>query len=608
MAEMTRWGENVYRDEAPAWQEYPRPQMQREDWQCLNGMWDYAVSGRETETMPEAEGKIRVPFCIESVLSGVERPLQPEEKLWYRRTFSLPQEWEGSRILLHFGAVDWQARVFVNGTKVTEHCGGYTPFSADITDTLQPGDNELVVAVTDPTDAKGQPRGKQSLDPQVIFYTAVSGIWQTVWMEPVPARYITGVEIIPDLKNEGIDLQVKVSDDTHVPVSVEICDEEGEVMLCQECLSTEKVFCRIPQMHLWTPETPCLYTLRVSFAEDEDCVISYFAMRTVEISQGKNGTPLITLNGKPCFQIGLLDQGYWPDGLYTCPSEEAMEEELRAVKELGFNMLRKHVKVEPARWYYLCDRLGILVWQDMVSGGKPLATLEQMMELGKDMALDLGTRDDEEESYRLIVRDAADRENFERELAEMIEALKGFPCICVWVLFNESWGQFDSTRLTEVIRALDPTRPVDANSGWIDQGNGDIRSYHTYAPTIALPPEVGDETDGEEKGQIHSRQTGDREAGDEAGDGRAWAISECGGFTYTVPGHEWKKGEFGYTRSGSLEEYRTAYRTFMEQEVPKIRDHGGSAVIYTQLTDVEGEMNGLFTYDRAVRKVEERFL
>ena len=249
-------------------------------------------------------------------------------------------------------------------------------------------------------------------------------------------------------------------------------------------------------------------------------------------------------------------------------------------------MLRKHVKVEPARWYYLCDRLGILVWQDMVSGGKPLATLEQMMALGKDMALDLGTWDDEEESYRLIVRDAADRENFERELAEMIEALKRFPCICVWVLFNESWGQFDSTRLTEVIRALDPTRPVDANSGWIDQGSGDIRSYHTYAPTIALPPE----------------------AGDEAGDGRAWAISECGGFTYTVPGHEWKKGEFGYTRSGSLEEYRTAYRTFMEQEVPKIRDHGGSAVIYTQLTDVEGEMNGLFTYDRAVRKVEERFL
>ena len=530
-----------------------------------------------------------MPFCIESALSGVKRPLQPEEKLWYRRTFSLPQEWEGRRILLHFGAVDWRAQVFVNGTKVTEHCGGYTPFFADITDALQAGDNELVVAVTDPTDAKAQPRGKQSLDPQIIFYTAVSGIWQTVWMEPVPGRYVTGMEIIPDLKSQGIDLQVKVSDDAHVPVSVEICDEEGEVLLCQECLSMENVFCRIPQMHPWTPETPYLYTLRVSFAEaedNEDSVISYFAMRTVEISQGKNGTPLITLNGKPYFQIGLLDQGYWPDGLYTCPSEEAMEEELRAVKELGFHMLRKHVKVEPARWYYLCDRLGILVWQDMVSGGKPLATLEQMMELGKDMALDLGTRDDEEESYRLIVRDTADRENFERELAEMIEALKRFPCICVWVLFNESWGQFDSTRLTEVIRALDPTRPVDANSGWIDQGNGDIRSYHTYAPTIALPPE----------------------AGDEAGDGRAWAISECGGFTYTVPGHEWKKGEFGYTRSGSLEEYRTAYRTFMEQEVPKIRDHGGSAVIYTQLTDVEGEMNGLFTYDRAVRKVEERFL
>lgn len=607
MAEMTRWGENVYRDEAPAWQEYPRPQMQREDWQCLNGMWDYAVSGRETETMPEAEGKIRVPFCIESVLSGVERPLQPEEKLWYRRTFSLPQEWEGSRILLHFGAVDWQARVFVNGTKVTEHCGGYTPFSADITDTLQPGDNELVVAVTDPTDAKGQPRGKQSLDPQVIFYTAVSGIWQTVWMEPVPARYITGVEIIPDLKNEGIDLQVKVSDDTHVPVSVEICDEEGEVLLCQECLSMENVFCHIPQMHPWTPETPYLYTLRAYFTgeeDNEDCVICYFAMRTVGISQDGDEAPRITLNGEPYFQIGLLDQGYWPDGLYTPPSEEAMEEELRAVKELGFHMLRKHVKVEPARWYYLCDRLGILVWQDMVSGGKPLASLEQMMELGKNMALDLGTRDDEEESYRLIVRDAADRENFERELREMIEALKGFPCICVWVLFNESWGQFDSTRLTEVIRALDPTRPVDANSGWIDQGNGDIRSYHTYAPTLALPPEADSRDENCACGK-KGDGTGDRGTGGEKADGRAWAISECGGFTYTVPGHEWKKEEFGYTRSGSLEEYRIAYRTFMDQEVPKIRDHGGSAVIYTQLTDVEGEMNGLFTYDRTFRKVED---
>ncbi|GAB4127186.1 MAG: glycoside hydrolase family 2 TIM barrel-domain containing protein [Thermogutta sp.] len=538
----TRWAKQVTPDNV--WPEYPRPTMVRPDWTNLNGLWEYAIVPRDSGKPEAWDGKILVPFAVESALSGVRKSVSLEQRLWYRRTFLSPELQEGERLLLHFGAVDWQAAVWLNGKQLGQHTGGYDPFTFDATSALKPGENELVVAVWDPTDAGSQPRGKQVLQPKGIWYTAVTGIWQTVWMEKVPAVHIQGLKIVPDVDRGAV--LVTVQAEGVRPVRVEV-SWNGQVVSQAQGRSGDMIAVPVENPKLWWPDEPNLYDLKVSLLDGDrvtDEVRSYCGMRKIEIAKDEQGIPRMMLNGKALFQFGPLDQGWWPDGLYTAPCDEALKYDIEMTKKYGMNMARKHVKYEPERWYYWCDRLGLLVWQDMPSG-------------------DSG-------------RDAASKANFRRELQAMIDARWNHPSIVVWVPFNEGWGQHDTCDIVSWIQEYDPSRLVNEASGWTDNGCGDLSDMHNY-PGPGMRP-------------VEER--------------RAGVLGEFGGLGLPLAGHTWQaEKNWGYVAYPDRESLTDAYVNLLAKLRPLV-GQGLCAAVYTQTSDVEIEVNGLMTYDREVAKVD----
>lgn len=581
-------------DEPVPLPEYPRPQLVRKEWMNLNGWWAYAIVPGVTgdRGTPERwDGKILVPYPVESALSGVGRPLGTEEVLMYRQTFTLPAEWAGMHVLLHFGAVDYDCRVWVNGEEAGGHRGGYLPFSFDITRCLKPGENILTVAVTDPTDSGLQQRGKQTLKPAGIWYTAVSGIWQTVWLEPVPEVSIAGLTVTGDPMSGKlvVGTEVQFADQPVAGTEEQGCAAgcsvevdvtvEGTVIVSARGQVGDPVTCTLPDPRPWCPEDPFLYGLEVRLLRDGeviDRVESYAALRSFSILKDAAGHPRFALNGKPLFLYGPLDQGYFPDGLYTPPSEEAMLFDIEYTKAIGCNMIRKHVKVEPARWYWHCDRLGMIVWQDMPNGGKPHAGLRALV----PMLLGLH-RDDTRRLKRFGRGHEENRKEYRAELKDMIDALRNFACIACWVPFNENWGQFDARGTADWLKRYDPTRLVDHASGWYDRGGGDVRSMHVYV----IRPKTG------------------------RPDARVFALTEFGGYSLAVPGQLWKEGKkFGYRHYKTPESLTAAYEALLREQIIPLIPKGLAAAIYTQTTDVETEINGYLTYDRRVEKMDKDVL
>ena len=551
----TKWGEALDREHPLP--EYPRPQLRRESFLNLNGVWQYAVSTLNSEP-EEYDGDIVVPFPLESELSGVGRVLQPGEYLWYRREFTLPEDFNVGRVLLHFGAVDQCARVWVNGMDACTHTGGYLPFSADITDLLFEGENTLVVRVTDDTDRSYHTRGKQKLKPGGIWYSPVSGIWQTVWCESVPENYISSLFITPHLEDGSVELLVMGEGAVRAVIDGDAYDFEAGT----------SALLKLREVRAWSPEEPYLYKLELAMGDDR--VESYFAMRSVGIGEDRNGVKRLLLNGKPYFQNGLLDQGWWPDGLYTAPSDEALAFDIAAAKTMGFNMLRKHVKVEPLRWYYHCDRLGMLVWQDMPNGGGAYSAR------AVSAPLLTGSHSRDDKYSKFARREEKGRDEFREELLDMVSHLYNAPSIVTWVIFNEGWGQFDSDKCAEAVLELDSSRILDRTSGWHDQGSGELRSIHLYFDDYKHKPDKL---------------------------GRCVVLSEFGGYTLPIDGHAWPGKPFGYKKFDSQEKFRRALTLLYDGQIRPACMSGLAAAIYTQLTDVENELNGLITYDRRVIKL-----
>lgn len=577
----TRWGKEL--DAEHVLEEYPRPLLARESYINLNGYWDYAFTDvfREPE---EYEGKILVPFSPESVLSGVSRQLMPDEYLWYRRQFELT-DWkeraDRTRILLHFGAVDQACVVYVNGERAAAHTGGYLPFEADISDYVREGENDLTVSAKDLSDTSYHARGKQRLKRGGMFYTAQSGIWQTVWMEEVPKEYIRGIETVADIEKGTV--RIKINADSARPVKIWI-RKPGIYAASAQIRMEEEILCtaqgtanrwiEIPLacVSLWTCDAPWLYYFTAQMGEDR--TESYFAMRKFSVEKDEKGIPRICLNGEPQFQNGVLDQGYWPDGLYTAPSDDAFIFDIKEMKKTGFNMVRKHIKIEPQRWYYHCDRMGMIVWQDMVNGGGAYkywfvtyaATVLSLKDIRvKDIFPTLFSR-----------KDKAGRQEFVREMKETIRVLKGHPSIAAWVIFNEGWGQFQAEDMVRIAREEDPCRLIDQASGWFDQGGGDFKSVHNYFFKLKVKPE----------------------------EERAFVLSEIGGHTYLDQEHSACQRLYGYGAHKDEKSLDNAYEELME----KVRDlipQGLCASVYTQWSDIEEEVNGVYTYDREKRKIRE---
>ena len=554
--------------------EYPRPMLHREDWYNLNGWWDCAFTADAELPLAEAmQTKILVPYSPECEASGVGRTLQPGESLHYHRTFACPAVPAGGRLLLHFGAVDYTCTVRVNDHVVGSHRGGYWPFSLDITEALRPGMNDLWVTVQDPTGNGVQARGKQTLTPGGMFYPAQSGIWQTVWLEPLQPVYITDLRLMPDYDSRTVTVQLETN--TPAVAAVEIFADGVPVAKAELDAGTEKITLAIPEaaFHPWSPESPFLYTVTATLAVG-DRVESYFALRSWQAARDGRGVLRFFLNGKPILLNGLLDQGYWPQGLYTPPSDAAVVKELEQVKVLGFNLLRKHAKIEPQRWYYHCDRLGLVVWQDMVSGGTP-SKLWFVTYLTNVFQPLLRKFPDGAPFYRLLSRpDAASRDLYREELNATVDALACHPCIGCWVPFNEGWGQFDAAKATARLRVLDPGRLIDEASGWFDQGGGDVDSRHNYFYPLRVRP---------------GRRT--------------VALTEYGGIAFPVEGHLTADKTYGYGTARDSADMAARYEKLQCETVLPQLARGLSALVYTQLTDVEEEVNGLFTYDRAVLKL-----
>ena len=575
----TPWTEKV--DSKAPLPEYPRPQLRRDRWQSLNGLWQYAITPREAPAPTHFDGSIVVPFPIESLLSGVQRSLLPEDRLWYRRIFDTPPLEARERLILHFGAVDWEAEIWLNGERIGIHQGGFNPFSFDVTEALSAGvTQELVVAVWDPTNTGLGAVGKQHLVPHGIRYTAVSGIWQTVWLEPVPAQHILSVEVMAtDLAAGSVTLAVE-SNDTQPGDEIEVEVRVGEeiVASARELAPTERISMRLspPDLRAWSPEDPFLYELQVSLWRNGkilDRVESYFGAREVGMARDSEGIWRLTLNGSPIFHLGLLDQGWWPDGLYTAPTDEALAFDIEATKKMGFNTIRKHVKVEPARWYWHADRLGVLVWQDMPTGSdRDASRFTQIL----DQAGDFFSAQLFDSKDVRLERSPESADHFRRELASMIEALKSFPSIVAWVPFNEAWGQFDTDEVLAEAAAMDPTRLIDGPSGWIDTGSGDIRDLHMYG------------REAEFISPLPSR--------------RPLVYGEFGGLGYPVEGHLAVKSGWGYSAFESQAAFEKAYVELLGL-IESLRPSGLAGAIYTQTTDVESEINGLITYDRRQFKI-----
>ena len=548
----TKWAAEV--DPAAPLPEYPRPQMVREQWANLNGLWDYAIRpGADAE--PQGwDGKILVPFPVESSLSGVGKPVPENHAVWYQRAFAVPQDWRQQRVLLHFGAVDWDATVIVNGQEISRHKGGYDAFTIDVTPQLKDGANTVSLKVIDPTDRSWQPRGKQLVKPNGIWYTAVTGIWQTVWLEPVPLTSIDRLRIDPDVDGSrvviGADLTGEVAG-----LKLRVLDGEGRTLA--EGPASKALAVPIIEPHLWSPDDPYLYNVSVAVADGEqivDQVGTYFGMRKISLGKDDQGLTRILLNDQFVFQVGPLDQGWWPDGLYTAPTDEALKYDIQITRDMGFNMARKHVKVEPDRWYYWADKLGLLVWQDMPSG-------------------DGGVRPGDGE----ITRNPESAENYRHELTRLIAGRRNHPSIVVWVPFNEGWGQFDTKNVVDLVKSLDPTRLVTCASGWNDfAGVGDIHDIHRY-PGPGMPEPEAD---------------------------RAIVLGEFGGLGLPLEGHLWGADRnWGYRDMTGRDQLTTDYLRLLRKLRPLVGE-GLSGAVYTQTTDVEGEVNGLLSYDRAVVKMD----
>ena len=629
---MTIWGESL--NPAEVLQEYPRPQLRRESYINLNGYWECAITStmdtkdssmaRDTDSVPEQRSfapgpepeqydrRILVPFCPESELSGIGHVLQPQEQLWYRRTFPVSENFDAhsKRLLLHFGAVDQEACVWINGYAAGGHKGGYIPFTLDITEHVHPGtDNELKVCVRDLTDSCVLARGKQKLKPGGMFYTPVSGIWQTVWLEEVPRLYVEEVRITPVFDESRVEFAVhpagdgiKIAPDTvaartapdtaaaqtapdtiipnttaqtqnvEIPISITVFD--GDERIAYETGTAGRaVTVAMPDFKTWSPESPHLYNYELRVGED--CVSGYFAMRKFSVGRDETGILRLMLNNRPYFQNGLLDQGYWPDGLYTAPSDEALVYDIEQCRAMGFNMLRKHAKIEPLRWYYHCDRLGMIVWQDIVNGGEPL---DSYYVTYRPTIFPWTQKSTKDTSNRRLSRSTEEsRTAYTEEMMATIGLLYNSPSVALWTLFNEGWGQFDSARITELARSLDSTRLLDAASGWFDCGAGDVSSRHIYFTPFRFRP-------------------GDRPV----------VLSEFGGYSLPVEGHTSCSGVYGYRKFKKQTAFEAALRRLYTNKIIPNLQNGLSAAVYTQVSDIEEEINGLMTYDRKVIKADLR--
>ena len=564
---LTRWGRVLDRDHPLP--EYPRPQLVRDTWVNLNGVWEHAFT-HSPDRPASYDGPIVVPFSPEAELSGVGRQLQPDEWLWYRRSITAPVPPPGGRVLLHFGAVDQTCTVWVNGHEVGSHTGGYLPFTLDITGALE-ADNVLEVRVRDLSETSFHARGKQRLDRGKIWYTAQSGIWQTVWLEPVPASYVERLVLTPHLDTGELEVTVLAAGrPVDRPARVVVSTSHADV--------PAGVPTRIPlsDVRPWSPDDPHLYDVEVTYGADR--VTSYAALRSFGVGADGEGHPRLLLNGEPLTHVGVLDQGYWPDGLLTPPSDAAMVHDIEAMKSLGFNTLRKHAKIEPLRWYAHCDRLGMLVWQDVVNGGGRYRDLTTTRPARHPVWAP-------DRLHRLYGRhEAAGREEFRREAHATVDLLRNAASIAVWTPFNEGWGQFDANAVARWVASLDPTRQVNHASGWVDQGGGHVRSFHAYLRPFAMPSARG------------WRRAWRR-------DRRVVALTEYGGFSMRVEGHDWSPREFGYRHFEDCEALGEGFEELHQPLAGAVRQ-GLAATIYTQLTDVEDELNGLLTWDREVLKID----
>ncbi|CAG9900478.1 beta-galactosidase [Bacteroides ovatus] len=558
----TVWAEKI--DPNNVLPEYPRPIMERDKWQNLNGLWDYAILPMGQQEPQTFDGKILVPFAVESSLSGVQKELGKEKELWYRRTFTIPSDWKSKNVILHFGAVDWKAEVYLNNIKIGSHTGGYTPFCFDVTPFLTSGNQKLVVKVWDPTSDSSIPRGKQVTNPNGIWYTPVSGIWQTVWLEPVNNKHIVGITPIANIDNNNLKVKVCTKNTESSDIVEVKLKDNNKVIASAKGVVGQTLDIAIPNAKLWSPESPFLYDLDVTLIErgkSVDKVSSYAAMRKVSKKRDANGIIRMQLNNKDIFHFGPLDQGWWPDGLYTAPTDEALKYDIVKTKDFGYNMIRKHVKVEPARWYTHCDRLGILVWQDMPNGDQgPHWDMHHYFD-GKE-----------------VTRSIESEQNFRKEWKEIMDYLMPYPSIAIWVPFNEAWGQFKTQEITEWTQYYDPSRLVNPASG----GNhylkvGDILDFHKYPS-----PEM----------MMYDNE-------------RITVIGEYGGIGMPLTDHLWQPDKnWGYVQFKSAKEVTDEYVKYGRQLLNLVKS-GISGGVYTQTTDVEGEVNGLITYDRKVIKVEE---
>lgn len=557
----TEWSSKI--DPKSPLPEYPRPQMSRDAWQNLNGLWDYALKPAGSNIPASFDGKILVPYPVESSLSGVMKTVGEKQELWYHRSFTVPSGWKGKDVMLHFGAVDWKADVWVNDVKVGSHVGGYTPFSFNITPWLsKAGDQKLVVRVWDPTDKGYQPRGKQVADPRGIWYTAVTGIWQTVWLEPVSTAHLQSLRITPNI--DGGNLTVSGQTAGSRPgdqVEVKVYDQ-GVLKGSGRAAAGEEVLVAVPDAKLWSPESPFLYDLEVNLLRDGaaiDRVKSYAGMRKISTKADANGVWRMQLNNKDYFQFGPLDQGWWPDGLYTAPTDEALRFDIVQTKAFGFNMIRKHVKVEPARWYYHCDKEGILVWQDMPSGDKNPRWEQRNYFAGQE-----------------LVRGVASEENFHREWREIMDLCISNPSVVTWVPFNEAWGQFKTAEIVDRTKTYDPSRLVNPASGGNHYDVGDMLDMHHYPDPVM--------------GLYDSK--------------RVNVLGEYGGIGLPLEDHLWEKNRnWGYVQYKTSKEVTDKYVEYTEK-LKGLVPFGYSAAVYTQTTDVEIEVNGLMTYDRKKMKLD----